>query len=167
MDFSGASAVEAGRRQRGVNHRFVVAVSDVRHSRKRNKSGREYAGFVAWLGSLDAVCGHKDGAREGVEFLCLILPCAAVIADEMAVFFQRRIAMGGQHLPVRVNIDAQSLRLFEQFFEILQVVSGNENRLAFDRGDAHARRYGIAVCAGMCGIEHFHDRQVYFAALHV
>ena len=132
--FLGSIRGEAGGGQRGVDHRFEVAVSDVRHSRKCDESGREYAGLVAGLRSLNAVCGHKDGAREGVEFLCLILPCAAVIANEMAVLFQLRIAVGGQHLPVGVNIDAQSLRLFEQFFEILQVVSGNEDRLALDAG---------------------------------
>ena len=56
---------------------------------------------------------------------------------------------------------------FEQFFEVFQVVAGNKNRFAFHRCDAHAGRHRIAVGAGVGGIEHFHDRQVDFAAFHV
>jgi len=61
----------------------------------------------------------------------LILPCGAVVPIEVLVFLQRRVTMGGQHLPVGVDVDALALRLLQKRFEVLQVMSGHQNGLAF------------------------------------
>ena len=47
------------------------------------------------------------------EFLVLILPGGAVVAVEVGIFFQFRIAVGGQHFAVGVDIDAFALGLFQ------------------------------------------------------
>ncbi len=65
---------------------------------------------------------------------------------------------------MRINVDAGSFGLFEQFFQILQIMAGYQNRLAFDRGDANRRRHGVSVGAGVRFIEQFHDPDVDFAA---
>ena len=79
--------------------------------------------FVTVFWFLHTVGGHQDCAGEGVEFISLVLPCAAVITDEVLIFFQARIGVAGQHFAVSVNIDAFALSLFEQLFEVFQVVA--------------------------------------------
>ena len=51
---------------------------------------------------------------EGFEFGALILPGPAVVADEVGVFLKLRIPMAGQHFPMRVDVDALALGLFQQ-----------------------------------------------------
>ena len=87
--------------------------------------------LIGFLGLLDAVGGHQDGPGKFGEFLVLILPGGPVMAVEMGVFFQSRIAVGGQHLAVGVNVDPFPFGLFEQLFQVLQVMAGDQDGLAF------------------------------------
>ena len=155
---------ESGGGQGGVDDRFEVAVGDVDHTRPGHETAGEDPALVGFRRFLDTVRGHQDRAGEGGEFFLLILPGAAVVADKMFIFLQPGVAMGRQHFAVCINVDAGSLGLFEQFFQILQIMAGNQNRLAFDRGDADRRRHGVAVSSGIRFIEQFHDPDVDFAA---
>ena len=74
--------------------------------------------------------------------------------------------MAGQHLAVRVDVDPLAFGLLEQFVEVFQVVAGDADALAADRRDADAGRLGMAVGAGVGGIQQAHHRQVQLARLH-
>ena len=60
-------------------------------------------------------------------------------------FFRAGIGVAGQHFTVGVDVDALALCLLEQFFEVFQVVAGDDDALALDRRDADLRRLGMAV----------------------
>ncbi len=72
--------------------------------------------------------------------------------------------MGGQHLAVRVDVNALAVRLLEQFFQVLEVVAGNEDRLSRHRRDADGRGHGVAVGAGVGGVQQGHHLEVHLAA---
>ena len=59
--------------------------------------GGVQAVLVAVLGGDNAVGGHKDGALEGLEFLLLLPPGVAVVADEVGVFAKSGIGVGREH----------------------------------------------------------------------
>ena len=62
-----------------------------------------------------------------------------------------------------VDVHAAAFALLEQFFEVLQVVAGNGDRLAADGRDADLRRLGMAVGAGVGLVQQGHDLQVQLA----
>ena len=58
--------------------------------------------------------------------------------------------MGGQHLAMRVDVDASAFGLLQQLVEIVQVMAGNQNSLALARGGAARVGVGapkVSVCA--------------------
>ncbi len=123
----------------------------------------EHAFFITGR-ILNAVRRHQNRAGKGREFLLLILPRPAVIPDQMLVLFQARIAVGRQHFAVRVDIDAHSFGLFQQFFEIKQVVAGNENRFSRDGRDANRRGHGVSEMLRVARVQQFHGLEIDFAA---
>ena len=97
----------------------------------------------------DAVGRHQNAARKLGKLFLLILPGAAVIADQMRISLELRVSVGGQHLAVRVDIDARIFGLLQQSGQIAQVVTGHQNGLAFDRGSAHLGRLLRTESAGV------------------
>ena len=59
-----------------------------------HQAGGEDAALVGLVRLLDAVGGHQDRAGEGVELLALVLPGAAVVADQVLVLLQARDSRG-------------------------------------------------------------------------
>ncbi|MGC4119087.1 MAG: hypothetical protein QM765_31885 [Myxococcales bacterium] len=78
-------------------------------------------------------------------------------------FLSFRVAVGGEHLAVGVDVDALALGLLEQELEVLEVVAGDEDGLALDRGDAHRGGDRVAVGAGVGVVEERHDLEVELA----
>jgi hypothetical protein len=83
----------------------------------------------------------------------------------MAVFLQFRIAVAGQHLTMGVDVDAFAFGLLQDDLQVLEVMAGNQNGLAFFGAQRHRGRHRVAVGAGIAGIQQFHGPQVHFAAL--
>ena len=73
--------------------------------------------------------------------------------------------MAGQHFAVGIDVDAFAFGLLQDGVQILQVVAGNENGLALLGAQGHGGGHGVAVGAGVAGIQQFHGPQVDFAAL--
>ena len=92
--------------------------------------------LYADLRLLNAVGGHQNRAGKFGELVGLIRPCSAVISGEMLIGFQLGIAVRGQHFAVRVNLNAETLGLFQQRVKIVQIVAGDENGLALARAAA-------------------------------
>lgn len=65
--------------------------------------------------------------QQNAHCLLLVLPRRAEVALEMGIFFQFRIAMGGQHFAVGVDVDAFARRLLQQQLEVVQVVPGDDD----------------------------------------
>ncbi|OPZ64100.1 MAG: hypothetical protein BWY85_01346 [Firmicutes bacterium ADurb.Bin506] len=114
--------LEPRRSQSGVYDRGEVAVGDVRHTGPRHQTRCEDPPDVVVFRLLDAVRRHHDGPGELLELRALVLPRAAVVAHEVRIFPQLRIAVGRQHLAVGVYIDALALGLLENGLQITQVM---------------------------------------------
>ena len=60
------------------------------------------------------------------------------------MFFELRVAVGRQHLAVRIDVDAAVFRLLEQKLHIVQVVAADDDERAFFDGERHLRGDGVA-----------------------
>ena len=103
---------------------------DVLHPGPLHPAPGEEAVLVGVGRALDAVGVEDDGAGEVLELLVLVLPGAAEVARQVRVLLEARVAVGGKHLDVGVDVDPLALGLLEQLLEHLQVVAGDEDRLA-------------------------------------
>ncbi len=108
----------------------------------------------------------RIGPGKRGELLGLVLPGRPVMAVEMGVFLEPRIAVGGKHLAVGVDVDPLSLRLLEQLFEVLQVMPGDEDRLPLLRSEGNLRGNRVAVGAGVGRIQQLHRPEIHLAAFH-
>ncbi len=86
----------------------------VGHTRPAHVAGGEDVLGVLVARRLDAVRGEQDRAGKLAELLALVLPRGAVVPVEVRVLLELGIAVRGQHLAVRVDVDALALRLLEQ-----------------------------------------------------
>ena len=73
--------------------------------------------------------------------------------------------MGREHFAVGVNVYPFAFSLLEEFIQILEVMTGNQNRFALlcPQGDLRGNR--MSVIPRIPGIEQLHGAQVDFAAL--
>jgi len=95
----------------------------------------------------------------------LVLPGGAVVAVEVGVLLEFGIAVGGQHFAVGVDGDALAGGLLQELLEVLEVMAGHQDGLAGLVAQGHRGGHGVAVRAGVGGVEEFHGAQVHFAAL--
>ena len=68
------------------------------------------------------------------------------------MFFELRVAVGRQHLAVRIDVDAAVFRLLEQKLHIVQVVAADDDERAFFDGERYLRGDGVAERRGICFI---------------
>ncbi len=156
---------EAGQREGPLDHRGEIAVGDVGHTGPAHETGGEDVVLVGRLGPLDAVGGHEDRTGELGELLLLVLPGRAVVAVEVGVLLEPRVAVGGEHLAVGVDVDALALGLLEKRLQVLQVVAGDEDGLALLCAEGNGRGDRVAVGARVGRIEKLHGPQIHLAAL--
>lgn len=117
-----------GRALKGlVDHRAEVPAVDVLDAGPGHQTPGVEAVGVGFSRFLDAVGVEDDGTGELGKFLGLILPCPAVVANQMAVFFQAGIAVSWQHLAMGINIDALAFSLLEDLFHHLEIVAGYQD----------------------------------------
>ena len=74
-----------------------------------------------------AVCGEQHRRGDVGKLLLLVLPRRAEVALEVWVFFKLRIAVGRQHFTVGVDVDAFTLGLLQQQFQIVEIVAGDDD----------------------------------------
>ncbi len=126
----------------------------------------EEAVLVAVGRTLNAVGVEDDRAGEVDELLGLILPGTAEVARQVGILLEPGIAVGRKHLAMGVDVDPFAFGLLEQFLEHLQVVTGDQDRLAGLGAELNRSRYRVAVAVGVGLVEQFHGDQVDAAALH-
>ena len=116
----------------------VLILADVRHFRVGYHRRGEHAVGVACFRRHQAV-GSKQHRRGDVgKLLLLVLPRRAEVALEVWVFFKLRIAVGGQHFAVGVDVDAFALGLLQQQLQIVEIVAGDDD----ERPLLHRQRDG-------------------------
>ncbi len=128
--------------------------------RPSHESGGEDVVLVGLRGFLDAVGRHEDGAREGGKFLFLVLPGRPVMAVEMGMLLQPRITVSGEHLSMGVDVDSLSGGLLQEFIQILEIVSGNEDGLPFLCPQGNDGGNGVSIGFRVGGVEEFHGPEV-------
>ena len=117
-----AVLVKAGGIVRGIDEGGEVCACDVGDAGPGNEAGGEDAVEVALLGALDAVGGHENRAGELGELFLLVLPGGAEVADKVLVCLECRVAVAGEHLAMRVDVDGLAFGLLEDFLKIFEVV---------------------------------------------
>jgi len=94
--------------------------------------------------TLDAIGVEDDGAGKILEFRVLVLPGAAEVAGKWNTS-SGRDSRGREHFAVGVDVDAGPSVCFEQFFQKLQVVAGDQDRLAGLGAEIDLGRHRVAV----------------------
>ena len=116
---------------RTLNHgcEILLAVHEgnMRAALNTDRRRRKEAILVAVLRRYNAVRRHEDRSVELLELLLLLPPRIAVVADEIVVLLELRIVVRGDHLAVRVDINARALRLLKEALEILEIMPRDEN----------------------------------------
>lgn len=74
--------------------------------------------------------------------------------------------MCGQHFTVSVDVNAGAFGLLQQVVEIFQIVTGDQNALAFSRFDVDLSRRWVTVFGGFTGIQNAHHFKVHLADFH-
>ena len=152
---------KAGRGHRGVEEGGIVdvghGIANVGDILPPDGAGGEEAAAVGLLRLCEAVGGHEDGAGELWELNRLAHPRSSIVANEGLVLLEVGVGVGGEHLAVGVDVDAQAVRLLEEALQHDEVVAGDEDSLAGDgldgdlRGGGHAERLVAVVQKGHGG----------------
>ncbi len=107
------------------NNLAEIFVLNVGNPGPADQTGSKNTVFVIIFWLLDTVGGKQYRSREFWELFVLVLPCCAIMAVKMVIFFQFRISVTWQHLTMGVNVDSPSFGLLQQEVEIFQVMTGN------------------------------------------
>ena len=83
----------------------------------------------------------------------------------MLVLLQPRIAVGRKHFTVRIDVDPPAFGLDQQPLQIVEVVAGNQNRLARHRRHAHFGRLRFAETGDVMLVQQLHRQIIHAAAL--
>ena len=116
--------------QCGEIFRFsVFAFGDVVCSLQSAGSGDVDTVFVRSVGTRrnDAVTGKQDRSVETFKLFFLFPPGISVVSCQMLVFFQLGLIMCGEHFTVSVNVYTCSFGLFQQFFEVFQIMAADKD----------------------------------------
>ena len=154
----GVLRVAAQLKRLGDDRRKIPVLADVDDAGIGHHRGGEHPVGVAGPQRHDAVGGKEDGGGDVLKLPLLVLPCGAEVAFQVGkALFQLRVAVGGQHLRVGVDVDALALGLFQQAFGVIEVVARNDDEGAFLDGQRHFYRLRVAECAGVGLVEQGHD----------
>ena len=93
----------------------------------------------------DTICCKQDGAVESRKLFTLLPPGITVVAHKMRVLLKGGIIMRRQHLAVCIYIHARTFRLFQQFFQVFQVMSANQDARTVLDTDIHFGDFGISI----------------------
>ena len=74
----------------------------------------------------------------------------------MLVLLELRIVVGRKHLAMGIDVDARAFGLDEEIFDILQVVTGDEDARIAACADVHPGEFRITVCLGVGLVEECH-----------
>ena len=169
----GMPAIDAGKRlivgiaaqlQRFFDDRREIAgFINVHHFRIRDHFRGKHTVCIARARRHQAVCGKQNRRRNVVKFLLLVLPCRAEIALQLRIFFQLRIAVRRKHLAVRINSNALILGLFQQAFEVVQIVSGDNDKRTLFNGQRNSRWLRCAVGLRICLVQQCHAGKILLA----
>ena len=140
--------------------------ADVRDARPADFRRGIKVADVGGLGRHDAVRCVEHNAGQAVELLLLVLPSGAEIAFQLRVFLEFGISVRGQHLAMRIHVDSFSFGLLQQHLEVVQVVSGNDDKGTLVALGGNRRRDRVTVSSGVGGVEQPHALQVDRAELH-
>ena len=127
---------------------------------------REDAICVAGARRHEAVRGEHKGSGDVGELLLLILPCGAKVALELRIALELGIGVGGQHLAVRIDVDACALGLLEEQLEVVEVMAGNDDEGALLDLERDLGGLGHAVGASVGCVEQAHHVVAELAHLH-
>lgn len=125
----------------------------------------EHAVGVGRARRHEAVRREQDRRGEVRKFLLLVLPSRAEIPLEMGIFFQLRIGVRREHLAVRIDCDAAVCRLLQQELQVVQVMTGHNDKRSGLHGERDMDRGRLAEAFGVGFVQQRHAAQVDLAQL--
>ena len=131
-------------------------IADVGDSRPTDQTGCEDSILVVVQRLLNAVGRHHDGTVEFGELLLLVVPGRSVVSRKVGVLLEGWIGMGGEHLSMGVYLDPCPLCLFQNLFEIQQVVAAHQDGRSFVGPCKDLRDLRVAVLSGVPLVQEGH-----------
>ena len=149
------------------DNRTEVVAFEVAHTRPTDDATGPDTVVVRANGRVDdAVRGHNDRTWEAGKLYLLVLPAAAVIADQVLELTQLRVAVRRQHFTVGINVNTGTFGLLQQVVQIFQVVTGDQDALTFGRFYVDLSRGWVTVFGGFTGVQNAHHFEVHLADFH-
>ena len=163
--------VVAAQRQRLLDEggEILAAVfigGDVGQTVVTHHGGGVHPVSVAGAGRHQAVGGEQNRRGNGVKFRLLALPRRAEVARQMRVGLQLRVAVGGQHLTVGVNVDTFTLCLLQKLVQILQIVAGHHDKRPFFDVRVHPGGHRVAEGTGIGAVQQGHAPEIHLTERH-
>ena len=130
-------------------------------------SGRisgKHAFFISGIGQRgnDAVGCEQDRTIERGKLLPLFPPGISIVSCKMCIFFKCRIVMCRKHFTVSIYVHATVFGLFQQFFQIMQVMSAYQNTGAGTCSYIYMGNFRITIPGSICLVEQSHCSNAYF-----
>lgn len=100
---------------------------------------------------------------ERFKFIFLFPPCIPIISHKVWIFFKSRVVVCRKHFRVCIDIYASSLSLFQQHFQVFQIMTGYENGRVVSDADIDFGNFRITIsfCVGF--VEESHAIHTIFA----
>ena len=135
---------------------FAVLSSDVLASGITCSTGSPKSVLIAVLWRNDTVCGHQDWSVKWLELFLLLPPSISVVSCEVLILLKEWIVVGRKHLGVGVNIYTGAFCLVKEHFQILKVMSGNQNSGIVTNTDIYGSDFRISVSGSICSVKKSH-----------
>ena len=113
----------------------------------------------------DTVRSEQEHTVELLKLVGLLPPGVAVVAGEVWIFLERGIILSREHFRVGVDVDTLVLALFEQLFEVFEIVAADEDTGTVAHAYVHFGDFRVAVASGIGFVEKRHS--AYAAVSHV
>ena len=154
----------------GYDFREILAAVCISHNVFPSWEGRSVGSkdlvFVGGIGKRrhNAVGGEEYRTIECRKLCTLLPPSITVVAHKVLVFLERWIVVSRKHLAMSVDVYALPFRLFEQLFQIFEIMTTDQDArtvLHVDRDFCHFR---VAIGARIGTIKDVHSFHPIFAS---
>ena len=142
---------------------FTFCSRNMFTSRISHSSCRIDPVFVAVLWRNNTVCSHHDRTMKTLKLFFLFPPCISIISCKIRIFFECRIVMCRKHLWMCIDIHTCPLRLFQQHFQITEIVSWNQDSRIVSNPDIYFCDLRISISLCICLIKKCHHLYTIFS----
>jgi len=144
----------------------VYPLRDVGHARPLDDARRKEPIQIGLSRRDEAIGRHQDRTVELFKLGPLMPPGAAIVPNQMVILFQRRIGIGRQHLAMGIDVHTCPPGLLQEFLQIAQVMSADEDGRPFHNAQVDLRGLRVPVSLCVSRIQERHGAHTHLAGPH-